>query len=833
MRKIVYNCLNILVFITLVSQTFAFPFYEKTRTNIAITKNKLATNRSSVLPPPPVLPPVAKNGIHVNEVKVLDDRSIAQNLQQIEANLANLRFFDQTSLSSAIGVLQGASMNSSSLAASVTMQASPSLETITTTESGATKTPTEKVVTTEKEGSNTPTAPTLSASNSVFVPPSAFRISAQDLLAEQMAMTYQVINLRTFLQRSLSDRWLGGTYSKTTKDQQGVKTTSSEKFSGARAVALLGFEISVKNPEEYKDAVAEVQIEIANKDSSGTNKDGSSFTAHYDQTPSLIMQSPIEKTYNVATITKDSKSFSLGAAVQVLNIGLAAEKKSETLYLVRDNDTVAFSDSSFAQGEFDNTGCNVVSDKAISFGWQFRPVLGRRSVEPGPRKVMAMISLPNATFLSYTGTLRVKTRWLKFDRKRKVVGRQIGTSVSQCLKDLEIPSTQDIKNSLRPIGVRPNWTNIGSGLAAVTLEGENFLTGTGVIIGDTTYNSSMPGFQQSGEDQIKFVVPIQKLAQFSDIYLSSDYGGLQPIQNSLLAETPSAAFDPKTQAGWGAKISSVTATSDDGQNVKLIIKMLPKITGARPILSSDTHHAVILIGDQAFDTLNSKVTDDSADTNAKLIELKIPFSLADSAGRLSVKDFFWGTDYSSSFPIDLSGVFIVKKVDILATEGNATWLAVRGNNFDNDTTKIIIGGKEYTKADTKNFTFRSSSLIELKADIAESDLKNIKQITITDGSIYLAAQFSSPTPKLTVQIDKAGVVKEGEVKDIKIEGANLSNVSFVLFVNERIPFAAGGDGKSATLSVTRELARTRGNQQLNFVLKDGTVVSYLLTISPP
>ena len=130
-------------------------------------------------------------------------------------------------------------------------------------------------------------------------------------------------------------------------------------------------------------------------------------------------------------------------------------------------------------------------------------------------------------------------------------------------------------------------------------------------------------------------------------------------------------------------------------------------------------------------------------------------------------------------------------------------------------------------------TTRPNLTLGKKIDLPESQLKNVKQITVTNGTVYVSAQVTAQTPKLNMQVDKAGAVAEGEVKDIKLEGSNLNNISYVLFVNDRIPFSAAGDGKSATLSVTRDLSRTRGNQQLNFVLKDGTVVSYLLKISAP
>lgn len=818
MRRSIYFLFTLFSLLAFLMQSFAFSGNTiKTNKIKSLKGGNFKTKNQRV--PLKVGNNSARNGIYVQSYKVLDDRSLAQKLQVAEAGLANLRFFDQTTLSSAIGSLQGANLTSTSISGSVVAKPTASLDTVTTTNTAADNSITSSVVETEKNPSNAPQPPTITQPSSVFAAPSGFRLSAQDLLSEQLSLTYQVTNLRTLLERAVSDRRVNANY--INSDGSTIQT------SGTKTIVALGFDISVKNFNEYKDAVAEVQLEISNKGAKQTIAGKEIYTETYDQKPSLMMLLPKEKTYNVATITKDSKSFSLGASVQVLNVGVAAEKKTETLYLVRDNDTSSFGSDPLKSDAIED--CPAGSDKSLSFGWQFKPVLGRKSVEPGSRQVIALVALPNDERSEYIGTVRVKTQWYKYNKKSKTVGDPIGEAGYQCLEDLKISKVKDTEDALKPkLTIPPIWRNIGSGLAEVSLNGYNFLPPTNIMIGDTILNTSQPTMTQTGENDIRFVLPIQKLAMASDIYISSLYGGSQPIRQPLLENDAI-----KSEMGWGYKIDSITATTKDGQNATLAIKILPLVSGKSPTLNDDIHKSLLIIGDQVFDTNSLKIIDE-AGTDAKIVTVSVPFQLAESAKKVTIKDIFWGPDYSSTFPIDLASVFTAKKLDVISSNANATRLAITGSNFADDTV-VFVDGKEYSVSqNSSNFKRLTPSLIELKLDITPADLKNIKQIfVVKNNSIFVSLSTSSKPEELKAEITKAGLITEGETKEIKLEGTGLNNVSYVLFANERLLFTPSSDGKSGNLFVTRELGKTRGNQQLDFILKDGGKYQYLLKISAP
>jgi len=173
------------------------------------------------------------NGIVVGQTKLFDDRALAIMLQSLEANLANRSFVDQASLAGALGKFQGGTQNTSALGVSVATLPVPGVTTTTNTGQtttsnqvvtqgvllGSTPPPQGTSTTTNVVTPNTttsvvtqpaitPQAPALPSQTSAFQFQPSFGVAAQDLLAEQVSLTYQVMNLRLLLERSISDRVL-------------------------------------------------------------------------------------------------------------------------------------------------------------------------------------------------------------------------------------------------------------------------------------------------------------------------------------------------------------------------------------------------------------------------------------------------------------------------------------------------------------------------------------------------------------------------------------------------------------------------------------------------
>jgi hypothetical protein len=122
---------------------------------------------------------------------------------------------------------------------------------------------------------------------------------------------------------------------------------------------------------------------------------------------------PQEKTYNSAALRSSSHAYSGAAVVNAFQVSGGYRKRNQTFYVYRDTDTLAYE--------------RMTDGGELVFGWMFRPVLGRRSVSPGLRQLLAVISLPRIDCdheqiaKSRAGCRMdliptVRTYWKKFDR---------------------------------------------------------------------------------------------------------------------------------------------------------------------------------------------------------------------------------------------------------------------------------------------------------------------------------------------------------------------------------------------------------------------------------
>ena len=221
------------------------------------------------------------NGIYLNTVKVYDEGSLESLLKAASANLAQLNGFDQASLISHLGAIQGSTANQSQNSLQVTGPASAAAP----------------------NNSAAPAAP------ATYTLPSTFQTSAGDFLNEQMQLSLQMVNMQLLLQGSLNDQM----------DQGGTRKTRT----------TLGFPINIRVPLgfRYQGAVAEVEVSVC----APTGLDE----------PSLVTLLPQEKTYNVASLVSKSSSIGGGAIAGIVSVGGNLLRSRQTYYLVKDQDTLA------------------------------------------------------------------------------------------------------------------------------------------------------------------------------------------------------------------------------------------------------------------------------------------------------------------------------------------------------------------------------------------------------------------------------------------------------------------------------------------------------------
>lgn len=372
-------------------------------------------------------------------------------------------------------------------------------QTVTTTPSTTTSNNNQMVTTTPSSTLQTVTAaPTVTPtpaplpSTSPMAAPSAYNVSALDTLNEEMQLSYQMMNLQLLLQGSLDDDY--------TPD------------GNAKRHVTLGFPITVTTPKEHLDEVAEVSVSVCNAalpngpppmaPASALEKDGSA--------PSLRTIIPQEKTYNVASIVSKSTQLGVGAIVaNVLNVGASFLYGHQTYYLVRQQDTVALERSEPVGVVEDEKGkapklvplsCRDGLDP-LTFAWQFRPVLGQRTVEQGQKQALAQVSLAPldaAPDQTPSAAVAVSTCWRKYHAETGTTGE-----TSSCVyQHFSVPI---LYKTLLIHNIRP--TDNGDGSVTTLVDG-TFPAGTRVGIGDTYLSEATAGFENTGA-HLRFTAPTQ------------------------------------------------------------------------------------------------------------------------------------------------------------------------------------------------------------------------------------------------------------------------------------------------------------------------------------
>jgi hypothetical protein len=352
----------------------------------------------------------ADNGIFVGQPKIFDDKSLQALLNVARGRLSQINAFDQGSLISHLGTVQGASLTQTQLSfqanglplAGVTTTANnaapntvTTVENTTSQKSGATapdKTSDSKTVTNSPTSSlqTQVTSPQVMPASASFpsVPsftlPGNFSVSSLDILNEQLQVSNEIINLQLLLEGSVND--LG------------------------RPRATFGFPISISVPrgDKYRNTVAEVEVSVCNPNEFAGDEPPSQ--------PSLITILPREKTYNVANIVNKSVSIGGGAILGVINVAGGFLHSRQTYYLAKDQDTVAIQRSSMYECTYTIKDISTTNEKtikipAVTFAWQFRPVLGQKVVLGGLRQTFAQITFVQGTRSGSLVKVAVRRGW--------------------------------------------------------------------------------------------------------------------------------------------------------------------------------------------------------------------------------------------------------------------------------------------------------------------------------------------------------------------------------------------------------------------------------------
>jgi hypothetical protein len=583
----------------------------------------------------------------------------------------------------------------------------------------------------------------------------------------------------------------------------------------ARRQAVLGFEISLDPPKEARDAAAEVEVTLSAEDG----------TAPLD----LVALMPLEKTYNSAALASSSNSFGGSAVVKIITIGYSEQRRGETLYLYRDTDTIALQRMSNPAGTPQN---------AITFGWQFRPVLGRRSVSPGVRQMFAVIALPTQDGPRRTDSFPVKvsmrTYWRYYDHGTLTTSetagwwswfRSLPSAVTHDYGTLNINPTASTQASLAPTVDEVQWVSTDDKIAVVLVSVANFFHGTTVALGSTTLTESNGGLILKSDQALQINVPLNAVAT-GDAVIIGRYGP------SKLLKIPSAklhfssificSLDLNPAGDQFYSLSLHLAPNCLPGHAPLRLEHLP--TGNRPVL---------LINGNAYTQPYQLYEDTTA--GEVILQTMIPMPLIQTKNAIATVKFpFMSDGWTPSFGIYDPCSFPISrlgggKTTSLIINGiqrcGSNWRVLLDQSYDvND----VHGPLRHPAADVLTFEPDSEVLKQYKKLIVYA-LDDKAQVLATVILDIPPATAPPADPKLDPKVPPQIMQYEG--RGVTYTGSGLKAITKVEFNGQTLSFAAK-DGNEITVFLTPAATDKPGLDDILLKTADGTIIPAPLLITP-
>jgi len=503
---------------------------------------------------------------------------------------------------------------------------------------------------------------------------------------------------------------------------------------------------------------------------------------------------PMDKTYNVATVTQDTRSIGLGAFVTPITAGFNSSSTKQNLYLVRDTDTIAL-------GRVEHQGG---SDAGLTFGWEFRPVLGRHVVQAGMRRVFASLSLPTEDGKPYAMDVEVQTYWRHYDQKSGTLAdddlppSQPDSRQKPAIQEPEhwpeiIPSSADVDKTLRPEFVDAMASENNDGMAFVTVHGRNFIPGTTVALGDDVLSVGNGLLQILGEGTLQFTVPERQLV-LNNPTIIGPYGGQTPVdfspstsqvptnpntprgmsivdaylqprdsqvtdvtlyldgQNPYYPGKKTRSSRPEDNAGAGTNIPQVENEEGSNENLSVVpfddLKAFYSGTGStaqatandlRRVLVASVGTTVIGFPDNPFSWISYSST-----KNIYTVRFSVPTQALRASPYITVQQLFKGPAFRDTVPIAdrlfKSGDFTVTGISLVSDDPSGPWYAISGTGFTNNMV-VAVAGNTLTTNDGKN-----DMLLGGIAHVYKYRRGRTRAVASTNTAAKAASTQTEPTP---------------------------------------------------------------------------------------
>jgi len=605
--------------------------------------------------------------------------------------------------------------------------------------------------------SNVPTAPT------------NIGVASQDILAEQVQLNSQITTLRMALQGALSDQYL----------------VAAGKTLGNRQQTTLGINISLDPPSRYKHAVAEVRIWVY---------------AMGGKPVSIVNLLPTAKTYNVAKITSNQKAFGAGVVLDPVNVGAAAGKTKNRLFLAKDTDTVALeypADRSGRKADDWPNGADPVERSVqehvqdavreteiwqsigdacvenpgplpgnskrqanpVIFGWQFRPVLGADYVQSGMRQVFAQLALPGSVAQGQllAPKVYIQTRWREYNEKEQVVGPVYKGSCS-------ITEDTDPITVASPLKVRRAYfDDMGGGIVKVKAEGTFYASGFTAMSGPTTLSPTT--FDGAS---IQFFSSAYNLILTDDLKLVSEDG-------------MTTELGVKPNGGKSCGIQSATLSAIPRPDGNSWVEMQVKAGADYKIDADGPLHPLILVGTAVFGLHETPFYEDAKEACASApmtctYHFLAPTSVLRSAQTYTFRDLSW-TNVKKSGKIDFDPSF-----------SGLTTLGPDSSGSASDAGQATAKIQPVYKLNGNDLTNLAAKL-NCKEPKCFEVFQGFTRLTLTKENFDVASpttailRFGPQSPEPTISVDKVGAATlialsatvQGAGETVALAGFTVSN----------------------------------------------------------
>ncbi len=636
-----------------------------------------------------------------------------------------------------------------------------------------------------------PAAPTSTAFNA---PSTNMSVSSADMLAEQVQLNAQLQIYQMLLLGAESDQVL----------------LRNSRAVANRGQTTIGIPITISPPRQFRHAIAEVRIAIVPHAPSGE------YLSSDSERLSIVNLLPSQKTYNVAKITSRQKSFGASVVVEAVNAGFSTGKTKDRLYLAKDTDTVALEypdltvpllhppfpersltglealfhmerlddcDNEWTSGEEKLNPASMRS--SLTFGWQFRPVLGADYVAPGPREVFAQLALPGGLDDGLEAAVYVQTRWREYDEKRQVAGPIYHRSCNWT----RVTDPIVIVNPIRVKNV--TWQDAGNGILKVTAQGNLLAPGLTVMSGGSSISESV--FEGR---TLQFFATARDLIRNGDMNIVGEDGQLVPVTVPL-SRDGSCECDIK-------KATLEAAPLPDGNSaVKLVVKFGAGIDAEH----DDVPRPLVLIGDDVYGlkekpyldrkcsngcgptcTFHFQASTDSLRAGEKFLVRDISWEHMSYTGRIrfgpsftAISNLTSGHGAGTKKGSDSGNNYVVTGTDLHALKD------LKANN-DGDTLLLYTTSNKALSLTDNNFKVLSDTTALMTIPEKLDDGQDVRfawrpdpRSFYTPGALPIAWDLALPAGPACAPAPDPPFLAEGDSRTITFTGCDFSAVTSVSF----------------------------------------------------